>query len=202
MNGPFVSDCNNENDYNSDDMFNHMWEYISKIKSMPLVKTLGNKSRFVSVNSFIRIFLNSEDPFATNDLSIRGNGDKGPSVIVNEGILFFLHRWLQLQVDMCLLGGICFSMSEQKYKVQPRLSETRLCFGLHIIKINKFMKNWENFKSYRHKIIYRGECICLIRLRCIGGTRWGWSSIRRQDSWDAIRDRLKRRAIRYFPHMW
>lgn len=178
MNEPFVSDCNNENDYNSD-RFNHVWEYLSKIKSMPLVKTLGNKSRFASVNGSIRFFLNSEDPFATNDLSIRGNRDKGPSVIVNEGILFCLQRWLQLQVNMCLLAGIWFNMSEQKYKVQPRLSETRLCSGLHIIKINKFLKNWENFKGYRHRIIYWGECICLIRLRCIGGTRWGWSSIKR-----------------------
>ena len=53
------------------------------IKTQALMEAFCYKSRFILVYSAIRIFLNSENPFAADKIGVRGGRGKFPGAILN-----------------------------------------------------------------------------------------------------------------------
>jgi len=61
-------------------------------------QNFGDKAGLVAINGSISFPFYFEDPFAANNIHLRGGGNQKPCLILHEGIIFILHGSLPVNV--------------------------------------------------------------------------------------------------------
>jgi hypothetical protein len=64
---------------------------LTKVNAELLVKALGDKTCFVTINRTISFAFEMEDPFIANNIHVRSVKNKSPSAVAKESIKFSIH---------------------------------------------------------------------------------------------------------------
>jgi hypothetical protein len=90
MDFPTLGCCNGKGQSNGIHL--HYWsECLIIVNTMNLLKSFGNKPRFVSANLSICCTLGPVDPSASNKFPPRRKGNQIRSLVLEEGVVLLLH---------------------------------------------------------------------------------------------------------------
>ena len=87
---PLAMECNVKNSTNNDGIY-HGTESLMKVNTRLLMKAFSNKPSFISCNRAIRILFDVKPPFVGHYILLGAQGNKRPSIIPDESIIFFPH---------------------------------------------------------------------------------------------------------------
>ena len=63
-----------------------------KVNARPLVKSFNNKASFIPCNIAVKILFDTKNPFVAHYILPWSRGNQSPSIVLDESIIFFLHR--------------------------------------------------------------------------------------------------------------
>jgi hypothetical protein len=69
----------------------HWTEGVFIVKAIALSKTASNETRFIALNSPIRVLLHLEDPFRVNDINSWWWRNKSPRLITKKSMILLFH---------------------------------------------------------------------------------------------------------------
>ena len=94
---PLAIECNAKNSTDSDGIY-HGTESLMKVNTRLLVKAFSNKPSFILCSRAIEILFYVKHPFVSHYILPRAQGNKRPSIVPDESIIFFLHCLKPLRI--------------------------------------------------------------------------------------------------------
>ena len=88
---PLAMECNAKNITDSDEIY-HGTESLVKVNTWLLVRAFSNKSSFISYSRAIGILFDVKHLFVAHYILPWERGNKRPSTILDESIIFFLYN--------------------------------------------------------------------------------------------------------------
>ena len=87
---PLAIECNAKNSTDSDGIY-HGTESLMIFNIRLLVKAFSSKPSFIPCSRAIEILFDAKHPFVSHYILPRARGNKRPSIVPDESIIFFLH---------------------------------------------------------------------------------------------------------------
>ena len=94
---PLAMECNSKNIINSDGI-HHRTESLVKVNTRLFVKAFSNKPISILCSRAIGILFDTKNPFVAHYILPQAQGNKRPSTVPNESIIFFLYSLNPLQI--------------------------------------------------------------------------------------------------------
>ena len=104
---PLSMECNVKN-YTDNDGIYHGTESLMKVDTRLLVKACSNNSSFIPYSRAIKIFFDAKHLVVAHFILSRAWGNKRPSTVQDESIIFFLHSLNPLRILKSLGDSVGF----------------------------------------------------------------------------------------------
>ena len=104
---PVVIEGNVKHSTDGDGIY-HGTKSLVKVNARLLVKPFSNKASFIPCNKAVEILFAAKHPYVTRYILPRSRGNQSSSTILNESIIFFLHRLNPLRILESLGDNVGF----------------------------------------------------------------------------------------------